>query len=198
MKLNWVERLVVNNPLRSAGQYMEMQWFSRMLPMQPGGRILEIGCGRGAGARLIVKQFQPDQLYLMDLDIQMIQKARENLNSNKRNNACLCVANATSLPFDSEVFDAVFGFGFLHHVQAWQISLKEIARVLRTGGAYYMEELYPQLYQNFITKRILDHPESNRFGSQDLHNAFDEANLALTHKFEFKKMGILGIGLKKQ
>ena len=198
MKLNWVERLVVNNPLRSAGQYMEMQWFSRMLPVQAGAKILEIGCGRGAGAGHIIKQFLPDQLYLMDLDIRMIQKAREYLNPENKKNVCLYVANATSLPFENEIFDAVFGFGFLHHVQSWQISLQEIARVLRPGGAYYMEELYPQLYQNFITKRLLDHPESNRFDSQDLHNAFDEVGLTLPHKFELKKMGILGIGLKRK
>ena len=138
----------------------------------------------------------PHPIYLLDLDIQMIRKARGYLKSKNKYGIFLCTGNATSLPFEDAVFDAVFGFGFLHHVQAWQISLKDIARVLRTGGAYYMEEFYPQLYQNFITKRLLDHPESNRFDSQDLHNALKTVNLDLVHTFEIKKMGILGIGVK--
>ena len=198
MKLNWIERLVVNNPLRFAGQYLEVRWFTRMMPMYGGARILEIGCGRGAGAELILKKFKPDLLYLLDLDIQMIQKARDYLKIGEKKNIGCCVGNATLLPFEDGAFDAVFGFGFLHHVAAWQLGLTEIARVLRSGGTYYMEELYPQLYQNFITRRLLDHPECNRFKSQDLRNAFQEVNLALTHTFELKKMGILGNGLKSK
>ena len=196
MKLNQIERLVVNNPLRLAGQSLEMRWFSKMLPLPAGAKILEIGCGRGAGAGLILKKLKPHLLYLMDLDIQMIQKARNYLNVEEGKNLIFCAANATALPFEDKVFDAVFGFGFLHHVQAWQISLTEIARVLRAGGAYFMEELYPQLYQNIITRRLLDHPESNRFDSRDLHAAFKKVDLTLKHTFEVKKLGILGIGLK--
>ena len=83
MKLNSIERLVVNNPLRRAGQFLEMQWFSRRLPVLQGARILEIGCGRGAGGRLIIEKFSPDLLCLMDLDIQMVSKARNFLSTIK-------------------------------------------------------------------------------------------------------------------
>jgi hypothetical protein len=59
-----------------------------------------------------------------------------------------------------------------------------------------MEEYYPGLYQNFITKHILVHPHRDRFNSQDLHQAFQNASLTLTHTFELKRMGILGVGVK--
>ena len=126
----------------------------------------------------------------------MIRKAQLFLN-NDPGNLYFCTANATYLPFESGSFDAVFGFGFLHHVTAWQQSVSEIARVLRTGGIYYIEELYPELYQNFITKRILIHPTTNRFQSRDLKNALKNENLDLVYQFEIKKLGILGIGVKK-
>lgn len=60
MKLNGVERLVVNSPLRRAAQYLEVMWFKRRSPLTAGSKILEIGCGRGAGARLINQKFKPD------------------------------------------------------------------------------------------------------------------------------------------
>jgi hypothetical protein len=60
-----------------------------------------------------------------------------------------------------------------------------------------MVEFYPGLYQNFITKRLLVHPECNRFNSPELRDAFEDVNLTLTHTFEMKKLGILGIGIKK-
>ena len=84
----------------------------------------------------------------------------------------------------------------MHHVPAWQDGLAEVIRILKHGGVYFMEEYYPSLYQNFITKHIVAHPDRNRFNSQDLRQAFQDANLALTHTFELKRMGILGVGVK--
>ncbi len=51
-------------------------------------------------------------------------------------------------------------------------------------------------YQNFITKHILVHPDCDRFNSQELRQAFQDADLSLTHAFELKRMGILGVGIK--
>jgi ubiquinone/menaquinone biosynthesis C-methylase UbiE len=196
MKLNWIERLVVNNPLRRASQYAEIEWFYRRLPLPPGANILEIGCGRGAGARLIDKKFKPGLLFLLDLDMLMIRKARNYLRASRAQRIGYCAGSATFLPFQDDSFDAVFGFGFLHHVLEWQNGLKETARVLRPGGIYYMLELYPALYQNFITGRLLVHPTRNRFQGPDLKKALQDEGLRLAHIFEINKMGILGIGVK--
>lgn len=193
MKLNNIERLVVNNPLRRAGQFLEMQWFSRRLPVSQGATILEIGCGRGAGARLIDEKFGPHLLCLMDLDIKMISRARYYLGAARAKYIGFLNASATALPFYQDTFDAIFGFGFLHHVVDWQQSIKEIARVLRRGGTYYMEELYPEVYQNMVTRRLLVHPETNRFRSADLLNAIKNEGLDISHKLEIKKAGILAI-----
>ena len=196
MKLNKVERLVVSNPLRRASQYLEIRWFYRKMPLTAGAKILEIGCGRGAGARLIKSVFKPKLLFLLDLDIQMILEARNYLGSGNNKNTSYSTARATFLPFHNGSFDAIFGFGFLHHVLEWQNSLKEVARVLRAGGIYYMLELYPALYQNFLTGRLLVHPTSNRFNGPELKKELQDVGLGLAHTFEIKHMGILGIGIK--
>jgi ubiquinone/menaquinone biosynthesis C-methylase UbiE len=196
MKLNWIERLYVNSPIRLIAQYLEVQWFTKKRSMDAGGNILEIGCGRGVGAGFIHEKFKPDQLYLLDLDLEMVTRARLYLNARRPYNINFCLGNAAYLPFKNGYFDAVFGFGFLHHVPEWRLSLAEVTRVLKKGGAYYLVEFYPQLYQNKVTRHLLVHPESDRFKSRDLKEAFQALNLSLADTFELKNTGIIGIGIK--
>ena len=196
MKLNWIERIFVNSPFRLFMQSAEVRWLARKHPLGPGGTILEIGCGRGVGSALINQKFNPSRLYLTDLDISMVRKSSSYLGGENQPEFQFCQSDATYLPFGNQKFDAVFGFGFLHHVAQWRDSLADVVRVLKTGGAYYLVEFYPQLYQNLITKHLLVHPELDRFKSRDLKNAFQELDLKLTHAFEIKTMGIIGVGIK--
>ena len=196
MKLNWIERLFVNSPIRLLMQSLEVRWLKQKLPLSPGCDILEIGCGGGGGAGLILEHFKPARLYLSDLDLRMVRKARAYLMDHSQSKVNLCQCDATCLPFGDQRFDAVFGFGFLHHVPQWRTSLADVVRILKPGGAYYLVEFYPQLYQNIITKHLLIHPEFDRFKSQDLRQAFQELNLKLDHSFELKSMGIIGVGIK--
>ena len=197
MKLNWAERWAVNNPSRPIQQRLELRWMRKRRPLPSGSVVLEVGCGRGAGAAIIRKEFQPGLLLAMDLDLEMIQKGKSYLPREERRKIFFHVADVLRIPARTGSLDAVFGFGVLHHVPDWQGALGEIARVLKPGGAYYLEELYPSLYQNFITKHILLHPRSNRFKSADLKRELEAAGLYLEHLFEFPKIGILGVWGKK-
>jgi ubiquinone/menaquinone biosynthesis C-methylase UbiE len=196
MKLNWAERWVVNNPVRVFQQHIELKWFRRMMPLTSEATVLEVGCGRGAGAKLIHRAFKPSQLHILDLDIKMIQEAKKYLSEPTESVMTMYVGDSIDLPFKSNTLDALFGFGFLHHVPNWRRALSEIARVLKIGGIYYMEELYPSLYQNAITKHILLHPERDRFAGKDLRAELSSTGLSLRNAFELKKMGILGVAIK--
>jgi ubiquinone/menaquinone biosynthesis C-methylase UbiE len=197
VKLNPLERRFVTSPLRRAMQALVVRWFQAVKPLAPGARVLEIGCGAGAGARMVARQFAPGRLVLIDLDLEMVRLARRTLAAAPPTTISLCVADAVRLPLCSAAVDAVFGFGFLHHVPAWRESLTEVHRVLSPGGIYYLEEYYPSLYQNLITRRLAVHPEDDRFGSRDLKEAFDRVGISLQYAFELKRMGILGVGVKK-
>lgn len=197
MKLNWAERWVVNNPLQVLKQRIEVGWLKEKMPLKDGAKLLEIGCGRGAGAKLVVEAFRPSRFYALDLDIRMVQKAKIILAPMGREKLAVFVGNALHLPFENDSLDAVFGFGFLHHVVNWRGALTEIARVLRVGGAYLLEEYYPAVYQNFITKRILLHPRVDRFYSHDLWQGLEKVNMPIKEAFELKKLGILAVAVRK-
>ncbi len=196
MKLNWAERWAVNNPLRVLQQRVEIRWLKGLMPLKPGSSALEIGCGRGAGAGIVLKQFQLTRLIAMDLDIRMVRKAQARL-SQQQQRVFLLAGDVTFLPIKAGSVDAVFGFGVLHHVVAWRSALREIARVLKPGGVYFFEELYPGLYQNRITRHILLHPFEDRFFSPDLKEALASAGLRLTHARELQQLGILGHARKQ-
>ena len=179
-------------------QRIELRRLSRMMPLKPGLKALEIGCGRGAGAGLILDVFRPSLLYATDLDVAMLKKARKYISSDKTERIVLVAADGFSLPFRTGSLDAVFDFGVLHHIPDWRVALGEVARVLKMQGSFFFEELYPALYQNFITKHILLHPGEDRFQSHDLKAGLDAAGLSLHRYTEWKGLGILGVALRTQ
>jgi ubiquinone/menaquinone biosynthesis C-methylase UbiE len=197
VKLNWAERLLVNNPVRVLIQRLIVNRISRGVRPDPRAKLLEVGCGRGAGAALILDQFRPAALHALDLDPLMIRQARSYLNREQLARIALYVGDVFRLPYRDAALDGVFGFGVLHHLPDWRGGLAEIARVLKPGGFYFLEEFYPQTYQNFLTKRLFIHPEHNRFYSPDLHRALKNCGFSLANFLEQKQFGILAVAIKK-
>jgi ubiquinone/menaquinone biosynthesis C-methylase UbiE len=189
---------VVNNPVRVMIQRRIIKWIKGVTRIASQARILEIGCGRGAGARLIQEEFHPATLHAFDLDQRMIRLAGRYLKAKSKDKICLYVGDATTLPYRDGVLDAVFGFGVLHHVPDWQQGLREIARVLKPGGIYFLEEFYPQFYQNFLARRLFLHPEHDRFDSHDFRAALAEAGFEIQGRLEQKMLGILAVAVKQE
>jgi ubiquinone/menaquinone biosynthesis C-methylase UbiE len=196
MKLNWAERLIVNNPVRVMIQRLIVKWIGRSVLPDPKAKILEVGCGRGAGACLIMEKFRPVLLHALDLDYRMICQALCYLNPEQRRCISFYVGDVFHLPYRAGALDGVFGFGVLHHLPDWRGGLREIARVLKPGGFYFLEEFYPAIYQNFLAKHIFLHPEHDRFYSRDLRQCLEECGLSLHRCLEQRQLGILAVVTK--
>lgn len=196
MKVNWAERLMVNSPVRLLVQRLIIKWIKRVTRIPPAARVLEVGCGRGAGACFIQEEFKPALLHAFDLDHEMILMAGKYIAPEHKEKISLYVGDALSLPYRDGVLDAVFGFGVLHHLPDWRGGLREVARVLKPGGIYFLEEFYPPLYLNFLARRIFLHPEHDRFYSHDLHRALADNGFSLQGRLEQKMLGILAVVVK--
>jgi ubiquinone/menaquinone biosynthesis C-methylase UbiE len=198
MKLNWAERWVVNNPMRVLEQSRQVRWFRKVRPLRPSDIVLEVGCGRGAGAVLTLRELGPARVYAMDLDFGMIRRAMKYVSAEQRHRIAFYTGDLEHLPHEEAILDAVFCFGVLHHVPNWRGAIAEISRILKPGGTLYLEELYPALYQNVVTKHILAHPAEDRFRSDDLRQALTSFNFEMLDSLELRWIGILTVLTKKE
>jgi len=177
MLLNRAEFGLMNNPLRAAVQrHFEARRLLRMGGPMNGGAALEIGCGRGVGVELIYEVFGADSVDAFDLDPRMVEQARARLSA-RGLDARLWVGDATAISSPDGSYDAVFDFGIVHHVPRWRDALSEVGRVLVPGGRFYAEEVLAGFITHPITRRVLEHPQRDRFGRGEFLSALSEAGL---------------------
>ncbi|MEB3180276.1 MAG: class I SAM-dependent methyltransferase [Nostocaceae cyanobacterium] len=103
-------------------------------PPQPS--VLDLGCGTGRLLERLAAEFPELRGTGLDLSPQMLRVARQRNRYHPR--LIYIQGNAESLPFAAGQFDAVFNtISFLHYPQPQQV-LSEVARVLKTGGRFYL------------------------------------------------------------
>lgn len=99
-----------------------------LLPhLQPGMRLLDCGCGLAAAVA-------PGEVIGIDLDAGNINIARQLAAEQHIANVRFKVANLYDLPFADSSFDVVFSHAVLLHIQDPIGALREMRRVLKTGG----------------------------------------------------------------
>lgn len=200
MKTNWAEKVWVNGPLRILMQTREVRFFKTLHDRKSLPNVLEIGCGQGTGVTLIIRHFRPQRVEAIDIDPAMIRRAERRFRRKPAQHhakVSFRIANAQELPFDSASMDAVFNFGIIHHLEDWEAGIREIARVLRPGGVFYFEEIYPELYANPVLRYLLEHPTENRFRGPEYRAALEECGLHLVRGYRESRYTIVGAAMRE-
>ena len=92
-----------------------------LLPIQKVGLSLNCGCGRGEQNNIFGQS--------IGIDISF-----ENIRSLREAGGQGVVADMELLPFRENIFDIIYGFGILHHLNDIKKGVSEATRVLKRGG----------------------------------------------------------------
>jgi ubiquinone/menaquinone biosynthesis C-methylase UbiE len=199
MKLNTAERWLVNNSARAWVQRnYEVPLLRRLGGKVEGGRVLEVGCGRGVGLPLLLSEFGAIHAEGVDLDARQIARARKRLDAIFGNRIRLHVASVEELPFPDASFDAVFDFGILHHVPLWQAGVAELSRVLKPGGTFFFEEVTRAALNRWTYRTFLKHPTENRFSEAEFLEELTRARLHPNANIHRVLFGDIFIGVAKR
>ena len=202
MKLNLGERLITNNPLRAFIQRrVEGPMLKRMAGFESYPLCLEIGCGRGVGAEIIVEQFGAQRVIATDVDPEQIERAKKNLKSGFKDKIEFRVADSMALDEPDGKFDAVFSFGVIHHMEDWRKAVKEISRVLKSGGEFFFEEPLREFTSIFtkgsMLSMIATHPTGGMFSFDEFKDELKNNNVDIINIKHFGNIAIFGVGRKR-
>lgn len=108
------------------------------LPMKPGCRVLDVGCGTGRHT-CAVHRFKNVTVIGIDISYDDVREARKRLicqdGLEKGSGAYeILLADIVALPFPDKFFDLVICSEVLEHIRNQNIAVNEIIRVLKPGG----------------------------------------------------------------
>jgi ubiquinone/menaquinone biosynthesis C-methylase UbiE len=109
----------------------------RMLPRLRYGRALEVGAGTGFFLLNLWQTGFVEEAHATDISPGMLEVCE----ANAQLLGCPIetrAGDAESLPYEDASFDLVTGHAFLHHLPDPPAALREMARVLRPGGALFI------------------------------------------------------------
>lgn len=111
-----------------------------LTPFPTAGRVLEIGCGRGGGAALLLEGRLALNYLGLDLSREHVLACRRRFSSQPR--AQFAVADAARLPVLDARFDVAMSVEACHHFADLDVFYAEVRRALRPGGWFLLAGIW--------------------------------------------------------
>jgi cyclopropane fatty-acyl-phospholipid synthase-like methyltransferase len=110
------------------------EWLAEALDLRPGMRVLDLGCGMAASSIFLHREFGV-QVWATDLWFGASQNLQRIRDAGVEGGVFPIHADARSLPFATELFDAVVSIDSFPYYGTDDCYLNYIARFLKHGGA---------------------------------------------------------------
>lgn len=110
------------------------EWLAEALELRPGMRVLDLGCGRAASSIFLHREFGV-QVWATDLWFDASENLRRIRDAGVEDGVFPLRADARSLPFGTEFFDAIVSIDAFPYVGTDDMYLAYLARYVKTGGA---------------------------------------------------------------
>ena len=132
--------------------FLDLPWRNIMLspqklvsriPLTATSHVLEVGAGSGFYSVEVARRVSEGHLELLDLQPQMLKKAQQKLEAKGLSNVGYTLADAGTLPFKDDSFNALFLVAVLGEVANQKAFLSEARRVLKPGGILSISEHLP-------------------------------------------------------
>jgi len=109
------------------------EWVSQALDLQPGMRVLDLGCGRAASSIFLAREFGLN-VCAADLWIKPTENWERIKHAGVADRVMPLHVEAHTMPFAEEYFDAIVSFDAYHYFGTDDLYLSHATRVLRPGG----------------------------------------------------------------
>jgi SAM-dependent methyltransferase len=137
-QLSWL----IDNPFRRL--ILSPETLVGRLRLSSASRVLELGAGSGYFTAVLARQVPDGQVDVVDLQPEMLAKARRKLDGQGVNNVVYSQADAGArLGFPDGVFDVALLVAVLGEVSNQAGCLRDLHRVLRIGGLLAIHEHIP-------------------------------------------------------
>src|SRR5438552_3799594 len=109
------------------------EWLAELLELRPGMRVLDLGCGRASSSVFLRREFGV-QVWATDLWFNVSENLRRVRDAGVEDGVFPIHADARSLPFAAEFFDAVVGIDSFIYYGTDDLYLNYLARFVKPGG----------------------------------------------------------------
>jgi cyclopropane fatty-acyl-phospholipid synthase-like methyltransferase len=109
------------------------EWLTSALDLRPGMRVLDLGCGRAASSIFLHREFGVE-VWATDLWFDASENLQRIRDAGVEKGVFPIHADARSLPFATEFFDAVISIDSFVYYGTDDLYLRYLARFLRPGG----------------------------------------------------------------
>jgi len=109
------------------------EWLAEALDLRPGMRVLDLGCGRAASSIFLRREFGA-QVWATDLWFSVSENFQRIRDAGVEDGVFPIHADARSLPFAAEFFDAIVCIDSFFYYGTDDLYLNYLARFVKPGG----------------------------------------------------------------